>query len=122
MGLIINEPHCGSEACVTALDKDSEEGNIEFEEQNPEVIKVLPIQPQPQVSEWFLCIRQQHFMLAGTFTATKREILQIHFNCPYVHTYLAFVTVPYPDQPLHNVYINNKFLYHNFTCFLNFAI
>ena len=86
MGLIINEPHCGSEACVTALDKDSEEGNIEFEEQNPEVIKVLPIQPQPEVSEWFLCIRQQHFMLAGTFTATKREILQIHFNCPYVHT------------------------------------
>ena len=121
MGLINNEPHCGSEACVTPLDKEPEEGNIEFEEQNPEVIRVLPIQPEPEVSEWFLCIRQQHFMLSGTFTATKR-ILHIHFNCSYVHTYLAFGTVPYPDQPLHNVYINNKFLYHNFTCFLNFAI
>ena len=85
MCLTNNEPHCGSEARLTALDKETVEGNIEFDEQNPEVITALPIEPEPEVCEWFLCIRQQHFMLAGTFTATEREILQIHFNCPYVH-------------------------------------
>ena len=54
MGLFNNEPHCGSEACVTASDKAPEEGNIEFEEQDPEVITVLPTQPEPEVCEW-LC-------------------------------------------------------------------
>jgi hypothetical protein len=82
MGLFNDEPHCGSETCLTALDKETVEGNIELEEQNPEVITVPPIRPEPEVSEWCLCIRQQNFMLAGTFTATKIEILQIHFNCP----------------------------------------
>jgi len=32
--------------------------------------------------------------------------------------YLAFCIVYYPDQPLHNIYINNNFLYHNLTSFV----
>ena len=86
MGLFNNEPHCGSEACVTATDKAPEEGNIKFEEQDPEVTTVLPTQPEPEVSEWFLCIRKQHFMLAVTFTATKRNsshTLQLSL-CTYI--------------------------------------
>jgi len=120
MGLINDEPDSGSEACVTTLDDGAEEGNIEVEEQNPEAIIISPIQPKPEVRVWVLCIRQQCFMLPGTFTATKTEILQIQFNYPYVRT-LHF-TVHYPDQPLQNIYINNKFLYYNLTNFVTFAI
>ena len=54
-----DEPDSGSEAHVTTLDGGSEEGNIEVEEENPEVITIPPIQPKPEVSVWGLCIRQQ---------------------------------------------------------------
>jgi len=36
--------------------------------------------------------------------------------------HLAFCIVYYADQPLRNIYINNKFLYHNITSFVTFAI
>jgi len=36
--------------------------------------------------------------------------------------YLTFCMVYYADQPLHNIYINNKFLYRNVTSFVSFAI
>jgi len=120
MGLINDEPDSGSEACVTTLDNGTEEGNIEVEEENPEAIIIPPTQPKREISVWVLCIKQQRFMHPGTYTATKTEILQIHFNYPYVHT-LHF-TVHYSDQPLHNIYINNKFLYHNLTSFVTFAV
>ena len=101
MGLINGEPDCGSEGCVTTLFNGTEEGNIEAEEENPEVIINTPV--QPEVSVWGLCIRQKHFMRPGASPTKKTEILQIHFNYPYVHT-LHF-TVHYPDQPLHSIYI-----------------
>jgi len=59
-------------------------------------------------------------MLPRSFTATKTEILQIHINYPDVRT-LHF-TVHYPDPPLHNMYINSKFLYCILTNLVSFAI
>jgi hypothetical protein len=117
MGLIKDEPDSGSESCVTTLDDGTEEGNIEVEdadlkieesdikieeteikfeeskdikEENPEALTFPPMKSEPEVSVWGLCIRQQHFMLPRPFTATKREILKIHFNYPCVCT-LHFV-------------------------------
>ena len=92
MGLIKDEPDSGSEACVTALDDGSEEGNIKSEESdikfeesiikveeavdikelNPDAILFAPIKTEPEVSVWGLCVRQQQFMFPRTFTATKR--------------------------------------------------
>jgi len=105
MGLIKDEPDSGSEAYETNLEDGSEEGNITDEdadlkieeaeikveesediEENPEVITIPPIKPEPEVSVWGLCISQQCFMLPRPFTATKREIIKIHFNYPYVCT------------------------------------
>jgi len=43
MGLINDEPDSGSGACVTASDSPTEEGNIQFQEENPEAIKIPPI-------------------------------------------------------------------------------
>ena len=99
MGLIKDEPDSGSEAYETNLEDGSEEGNITDEdadlkmeesegikEENPEGITVSPIMPEPEVSVWGLCISQQCFMLPRPFTATKREIIKIHFNYPYVCT------------------------------------
>ena len=69
-----------------------EESDIKIEEaedikeENPEVITIPPIKPEPEVSVWGLCIRQQCFLLPRQFTATKREIMKIHFNYPYVCT------------------------------------
>ena len=97
--LIKKEPDSDSRACVTTFDIGSEEGNIKFElsnikfeesldikEENPEAITIPPIKPEPEVSVWGLCIRQQCFLLPRPFTATKREIMKIHFNYPYVCT------------------------------------
>jgi hypothetical protein len=105
MDLIKDEPDSGSEANETNLEDRSEEGNItdedanmkieaeikfeEFEdikEENPEVLTSPAIKPEPEVSVWGLCISQQCFMLPRPFTATKREIMKIHFNYPYVCT------------------------------------
>jgi len=105
MDLIKDEPDSGSEAYETNLEDRSEEGNItdedanikieaeikfeEFEdikEENPEVLTITAIKPEPEVSVWGLCISQQCFMLPRPFTATKREIMKIHFNYPYVCT------------------------------------
>ena len=55
-----------------------------IKEENPEGITVSPIMPEPEVSVWGLCISQQCFLLPRPFTATKREIIKIHFNYPYV--------------------------------------
>jgi len=101
MGLIKDEPDSGSEACVTTLDDGTEEGYMKVEEadikyeesdidveaadikveelvdikeENPEAIKFPPIKTEPEVSVWGLCVRQQHFMLPRTFTATKENI------------------------------------------------
>ena len=110
MGLIKGEPDSGSEACVTALDDGSEEFSLEVEEadindyetkikveelvdikeENPEAIIFPPIKTEPEVSVWGLCVRQQQFMLPRPFTATKRELLKLHFNYLYVCT-LHFV-------------------------------
>jgi len=99
MRLIKDEPDSGSEACVTTFDSGSGEGNIKFElsnikfdesidikEENPEAITVPPIKSEPEVSVWGLCVRQQRFMFPRPFTATKRELLKLHFNCLYVCT------------------------------------
>jgi len=106
MGLIKDEPDSGSEAYETNLEDGSEEGNItdedanikieeteikveeseDIKEENPEAITIPPIKPEPEVSVWGLCIRQQCFLLPRPFTATKREIMKIHFNYPYVCT------------------------------------
>jgi hypothetical protein len=111
-GLIKDEPDSGSEAYETTLEDGSEEGNItdedadlkieadikieegeikveeseDIKEENPEVITIPPIKPEPEVSVWGLCISQQRFMLPRPFTATKREIMKIHFNYPFVCT------------------------------------
>jgi len=91
MGLIKDEPDSGSEACVTALDDGSEEGNIKVEkaidikEKNPEVI-FAPIKTEPEVSVWGMCVRQQQFMFLRPFTATKREHTKIHFIYLYICT------------------------------------
>jgi len=109
MGLFKDEPDSDSEACVPALDNGTEEDNMEFEnaylkieesdmeieeaeikfeesedikEENAEAITIPAIKPEPEVSVWGLCIRQQCFMLPRSFTATEREILKIHFNYP----------------------------------------
>jgi len=91
-GLIKDEPDSASEARVTNLDNGTEEGNIKVEEsdikfeevdikieesvyikeENPEVITFTPINTEPEVSVWGLCVRQQQFMLPRTFTAAKR--------------------------------------------------
>ena len=99
MRLIKDEPDSGSEACVTTFDSGSGEGNIKFElsnikfeesldikEENPEAITIPPIKSEPEVSVWGLCVRQQRFMFPRPFTATKRELLKLHFNCLYVCT------------------------------------
>ena len=76
MCLINNETHCGSEARLTALDKETVEGNIEFEEQNPVVITILPIQPEPEVSEWFLCISSNISCLQEHLLPQKEKFLK----------------------------------------------
>ena len=125
MGLIKGEPGSVSEACVTTLDVENEEGNLEFEEsvdikeENPEAKTFPPIKAEPEVSVWGLCVRQKHFMLPRPFTATRRQYAIIHFNYPYVHT-LYFCSLL--DQQMHNIYIDNKFLYLNLTSFVTFAI
>jgi len=113
MGLIKDEPDSGSEAYETNLEDGSEEGNItdedadlkieesdikiedaeikvedseDIKEENPEAITIPPIKSEPEVSVWGLCIRQQCFLLPRPFTATKREIMKIHFNYFYVCT------------------------------------
>lgn len=58
VGLINDERVSGSEACVTALGSGTEEGNVEVEEENAEVIINTPVQPKHEVSEWVLCIGQ----------------------------------------------------------------
>jgi hypothetical protein len=117
MGLIKDEPDSGSEAYETNLEDGIEEGNIEVEdadlkmeecdikieeseikfedsedikEENSEAMTIPPIKPEPEVSVWGLCIRQQRFMLPRLFTASKRKIMKIHFSYPYVFT-LHFV-------------------------------
>jgi hypothetical protein len=79
MGLIKDEPDSGSETYETTLEDGTEEGNItdedgdikieeseikveeseDIKEENPEGIRILPIKPEPEVSVWGLCIRQQ---------------------------------------------------------------
>jgi hypothetical protein len=60
MGLIKDEPDSGSEACVTALDGGTEEGNIKVEEtldtkeENSEGITCPTIKSEPEVSVWAL--------------------------------------------------------------------
>jgi hypothetical protein len=125
MGLIKDEPDSGSEAYETNLEDGIEEGNItdedanikieesdikieeakikveeseDIKEENPEAITFPPIKPEPEVSVWGLCIRQQHFMLPRPFTATKREIIKIHLNYPYVCTSDWLQTGPSGDR------------------------
>jgi len=105
MGLIKDEPDSGSETYKTTLEDGTEGDNItdedanlkieesdikieeaevkveeseDIKEENPEAITIPPIKPEPGVSVWGLCIRQQYFLLPRPFTATKREIIQIH--------------------------------------------
>jgi hypothetical protein len=65
MGLIKDEPDSGSEACVTALDGGTEEGNIKVEEsdikveetldikeENSEGLPSLTVEAEPEVSVW----------------------------------------------------------------------
>jgi hypothetical protein len=52
----------------------------DMKEEIPEVITISPIKPEPEVS-------QQCFMLPRPFTATKRGIMEIHFNYPRVCSY-----------------------------------
>jgi hypothetical protein len=125
VGLIRDETDFGSEACVTTLDDGTEEGNLEVEEsvdikqENPEAKTFQPIKTEPEVSIWGLCVRQQQFMLPRSFTATKRVHLKTHFNCPYVCTLHSYSLL---DQQMHNIYIDNKFLYRNLTSIVTFAI
>jgi hypothetical protein len=99
MCLIKKEPDSDNQACVTTIDDGSEEGNIKFElsnikfeesvdvkEENPEAITIPQIKSEPEVSVWGVCVRQQHFMFPRPFTATKRELQKLHFNCLYVCT------------------------------------
>ena len=117
MGLMRDEPVSGSEACVTALDDGSEEFSLEVEEadikgyeteikveesdikiedaidikeENPEAKTFPPVNTEPEVSVWGLCVRQQQFVLPRPFTATKMEHPKIHCNYIYVCT-LHFV-------------------------------
>ena len=92
---------------------------VDIKEENPEPIKFPPIKTEPEVSVWGLCVRQQQFMLPRPFTATKSEHPKIHFNYPYVCTLHLYSLL---DQQIHNVYIDNKFLYRNLTTFVTFAI
>jgi hypothetical protein len=86
MSLIKDEPDSGSETYETTLEDGSEEGNItdegaelkmeesdikieeaeikveeseDIKEENTETITIPPIKPEPEVSVWGLCIRQQ---------------------------------------------------------------
>jgi len=81
VGLIKDEPDSGSEACVTPLDDETEDGNIKAEEadikfeevdikieefvnvkeENPEAITFTPINTESEVSVsvWGLCVRLQ---------------------------------------------------------------
>ena len=113
MGLIKDEPDSDSETYETNLEDGTEGGNItdedadlkieesdikieeaeikvedseDIKEENPEVMTIPPLKPEPEVSVWGFCIRQQCFLLPKPFTATKREIMKIHFNYPYVCT------------------------------------
>jgi hypothetical protein len=65
MGLIKDETDSGSEACVTALDGGTQEGNIKFEEDDIKVEETLDIkeenseglpspavEAEPEVSVW----------------------------------------------------------------------
>ena len=114
--LIKKEPDSDSRACVTTFDIGSEEGNIKFElsnikfeesldikEENPEAITIPPIKSEPEVSVWGLCVRQQRFMFPRPFTATKRELLKLHFNCLVM--YHAFCVVYYLDRLFKKKYI-----------------
>jgi hypothetical protein len=58
MGLIKDEPGSDSEACVTALDDGTEEGNIKVEEtldikeENSEGLTCPTMEAKPEVSVW----------------------------------------------------------------------
>jgi hypothetical protein len=92
---------------------------VDIKEENPEPIKFPPIKTEPEVSVWGLFVRQQQFVLPRPFTATEREHLKIHFNYPYVCTVYLYSLL---DQQIHNIYIDNTFVYHNLTSFVTVAI
>jgi hypothetical protein len=128
MGLIKDETDSGREPCVTTLEDGTEEGNITVEEsldikeENPKAITFPTITSEPEVSVWGLCVRQLQFVLPRPFTASKRELWKLHFNCLSVCMYNAFCVVYYLDQPMHNIYINNTCLYRNVASFVTLAI
>ena len=104
MGLMKDEPDSGSEACITPLEDGSEEFSMEvaeadikgyeteikveesdikiedaidIKEENPDAKTFPPVNTEPVVSVWGLCVRQQQYMLPRPFTATKREHLKL---------------------------------------------
>jgi hypothetical protein len=146
MGLIKDEPDSGSEAYETNLEDRTEEGNItdedaelkmeesdikieeaeiEFElsedikEENPEAITISAIKPEPEVS-CVVFVHQAAMFLASIYCHKKRNN-ENTFQL-FLYMYCALRTVYYPDQPLHNMHINNKFLYHNVTSFATVAV
>jgi len=60
------------------------EDAIDIKEENPGVETFATIKTEPEVSVWGLCVMQQQFMIPRPFTAPKRELMQLHFNHPYV--------------------------------------
>jgi uncharacterized membrane protein YvbJ len=102
------EPDSCGEECLTTLDDRKEEFSIQVEkaeikveesdikveeadikiesvdikEQNPEAKNSPPINTQPEVSVWGLCVRQQQFILTRPFTATNRERPKIQYFRP----------------------------------------
>jgi hypothetical protein len=80
VGLIKDEPDSGSDARVTTLCDETEEGNITVEEsldikkEHPEAIKFPPIKTEPELRVWGMCVRKQCFMLSRPLTATKKKV------------------------------------------------
>jgi len=106
VGSINDEPNSVSEACVTALDKGTEEGYIEVEfgdikiegveikleqsecikEENPDLRTILPIQPKPEVNVWGLYIGSNVSCFQEHLLPQIEKFFELHFNFPYVHS------------------------------------
>jgi hypothetical protein len=82
----VEEAEIEVESNIKVEETDIKIESIDIKEENAEAKTFPPIKTEPEVSVWGLYVRQQQFMFPRPCTATKRELVKLHFNYPYVCT------------------------------------